>query len=212
MVVAVCCRCGDKNRMLRKLLLAKGGERRARGFGFPASFGLRKPDRASFSQPQHTNFPPTSTPLYSHSSTRFIRDYERQHDPPKGQQACTVSLSLARHHIRGHHNKSFACLHLLSLTNIRRSALQISSLHNPTAISPSRCRQFDPTKQSLTIPVPLKTPLSTRPPSRLAHNSLVSPASKKVCATDCSPPSPLTNTHAQRMLPRYSLPTPPSSR
>jgi hypothetical protein len=117
MVVAVCCRCGDKNRVLRKLL-AKGGERRARGFRFPASFGLRKPDRASSSQPQHTNFPPTSTPLYSHSSTRFIRDYERQHDPPKGQQACTVSLSLVRHHIRGHHNK------VLLLASI--------SFHSPT--------------------------------------------------------------------------------
>jgi hypothetical protein len=120
MVVAVCCRCGDKNRVLRKLL-AKGGERRARGFGFPASFGLRKPDRASSSQPQHTNFPPTSTPLYSHSSTRFIRDYERQHDPPKGQQACTVSLSLVRHHIRGHHNK------VLLLASI--------SFHSPTTCS-----------------------------------------------------------------------------
>lgn len=158
--------------------------------------------------PTHITFPVLA---FFH---RIIRDHERQHDPPKGQQACTVSLSPVRHHhSRAHHNKSsLACLHPLSHSNNHHFCAADSSLHIPTAISPLQCRQSDPTKQSLTIPVPPKTLPSTRPPSPPAHNSLVSPASKKVCATDISPPSSPTNNLAQRTLPQYSLPTPPSSR
>lgn len=176
----------------------------------PASL-QKPPDQASLNHSTASSHP-HHQPLSSHSSSRFIRDHERQHDPPKGQQACAVSLSLVRHLIKPTTTSPLACLHPPSPTDNHPYASRHSSLHTYTASSPSPCLQSDPTKQSLTILVPPKTPLSTRPPSPLAHNSLVSPASKKVCATDFSPPPSLTNPLAQRTLPQYSLPTPPSSR
>jgi hypothetical protein len=149
--------------------------------------------------------------LSSHSSTRFIRDHERQHDPPKGQQACAVSLFPSRRHIPTHHNNT-SCLPPSPVAGHQPPsyAAKLLSTHSSLA-APPPCLPSDPTKQSLTIAVPPRTLLLTRPPSPPAHNSLAFPASKKVCATDFSPPPSLTDTLAQRTLPQYSLPTPPSS-
>lgn len=195
----------------RKLRLPKGGEARSVCLCFDSPASAAKTSRSSFSQPPHSIFPPTSPPLSSHSSTRFIRDHERQHDPPKGQQACAVSLSLFCRHIPTYHNNS-SCLPSSPVANHQPPiyASRYPSTHS-SVTAPSQCLLVDPIKHILTIAVPLKTLLLTRPPSPPAHNSLVFPASKKVCATESSPsPSP-TDSLAQRMLPQYSLPTPPSS-
>lgn len=194
----------------RKLRRPKGGEATSVCLCFDSPALAAKTSRSSFSQPPHCIFSPTSPPLSSHSSTRFIRDHERQHDPPKGQQACAVSLSLSRRHIPTYHNNT-SCLppspaadHLSPVFAARHLST------HPSVAAPPQCLPFDPTKQSLTIAVPPKTLLSTRPPSPPAHNSLAFPASKKVCATEFSPSPSLTNDFAQRTLPQYSLPTPPS--